>query len=255
MRKREEMTLLKLLNFLHVLMLSVFTGAADGYYFYTWTQCIYSSPDLRDMELIESFCFNKYPVLRFNSTVGMFEGFSDFGVKTAENWNNDTNLLQQTLAKVYTFCKANAKVYEAAIYRKKERPEVRLTSVMPGDSTHPALVKCSVYDFYPPPIKVYWLKDGEEVTSDVTSTEELPNGDWYHQIHSVLEYTPKSAENISCVVEHASFTRPMIYDWTPPAPGFEWDIRLLFTVESAALLLGIITATVGYIYYKIKTWS
>lgn len=95
-----------------------------------------------------------------------------------------------------------------------ERPTVKLSSVMPGDSTHPALVKCSAYNFYPQPIKVYWLKDGVQVNSDVTSTEELPNGDWYYQIHTMLEYTPKSAEKISCVVEHASFTRPMIYDWS-----------------------------------------
>ncbi|XP_059404026.1 H-2 class II histocompatibility antigen, E-S beta chain-like [Carassius carassius] len=247
------MTLLKLLNLQHILMLSVFTATANGYYFHTWKQCIYSSPDLSDMEFIEGFYFNKYPVIKFNSTVGMFEGFSDFGIQTAELWNNNTVVLQQFKAAVDTYCKPNAKPYEAAIYSKKERPTVKLSSVMPGDSTHPALVKCSAYDFYPQPIKVYWLKDGVQVTSDVTSTEELPNGDWYYQIHTMLEYTPKSAEKISCVVEHASFTRPMIYDWTPAAPEFEWDIQLLFIIESAALLLGIIIAASGYIYFKIKT--
>uniref|UniRef100_A0A8C2INM1 Ig-like domain-containing protein n=1 Tax=Cyprinus carpio TaxID=7962 RepID=A0A8C2INM1_CYPCA len=253
MRERGKMTPLNLLNFQHILMLSVFTGTANGYYFHTWKQCIYSSPDLSDMEFIEGFYFNKYPVIKFNSTVGMFEGFSDLGIKTAELWNNDTAVLQQFKASVDTYCKPNAKPYEAAIYRKKERPTVKLSSVMPGDSTHPALVKCSAYNFYPQPIKVYWLKDGVQVNSDVTSTEELPNGDWYYQIHTMLEYTPKSAEKISCVVEHASFTRPMIYDWTPPAPEFEWDIQLLFIIESAALLLGIIIAAAGYMYFKIKT--
>lgn len=71
------------------------------------------------MEFIEGLYFNKYPVIKFNSTVGMFEGFSDLGIKTAELWNNDTAFLQKTRASVDTYCKPNAKPYEAAIYRKK----------------------------------------------------------------------------------------------------------------------------------------
>ncbi len=56
--------------------------------------------------------------------------------------------------------------------------------------------------------------DGVVVTSDVTSTEKMPNGDWYHQIHTELEYTPKAGKKISCMVEHAGFQKPMIYDWS-----------------------------------------
>lgn len=70
---------------------------------------------------------------------------------------------------------------------------------------------CSVYDFYPERIKVYCLIDGKPVTYDVTSTMEMADGDWYYQIQ--LEYAPKSGEKISCVVEHTSFNKPMIYDW------------------------------------------
>lgn len=49
----------------------------------------------------------------------------------------------------------------------------------------------SVYDFFPNKIKVSWLRDGQEVNSDVTSTEVMPNGDWYYQTHSHLEYKPR----------------------------------------------------------------
>ncbi|XP_067308424.1 rano class II histocompatibility antigen, A beta chain-like isoform X2 [Pseudorasbora parva] len=247
------MSLAKLLNFHHILMLSLFTGAANGYYCYQWLQCIYSSPDLSDMVFIEGYYFNKYLFIQFNSTVGKFVGFTEFGVANAEKWNKDLSLLQQTRAQVDAFCKPNAVIAKSAIYDKTVQPKVKLSSVMPDDSRHPALVMCSAYDFYPQPIKVFWLKDGRVVTSDVTSTEELPNGDWLYQIHSVLEYTPKSGEKISCVVEHASFEKPMIYDWDPPAPQFEWDIQLLFTIESVGLLLGIIVAAAGFIYYEIKS--
>ncbi|KAJ8331980.1 hypothetical protein SKAU_G00430380, partial [Synaphobranchus kaupii] len=66
------------------------------------------------------------------------------------------------------------------------------------------MLACYAYDFYPRGIKMTWLRDGVEVTSDVTSTEELANGNWYYQMHSYLEYTPKSGETISCKVEHKS---------------------------------------------------
>lgn len=73
---------------------------------------------------------------------------------------------------------------------------------------------CSAYEFYPEKIKVYWLRNGEVVTTDVTSTMEMANGDWFYQIHSELDYTPKSGEKISCVVEHASSTQPIVKDWS-----------------------------------------
>ncbi|XP_077073445.1 rano class II histocompatibility antigen, A beta chain-like [Siphateles boraxobius] len=243
----------ELLSVHHMLMLSVLTGAADGYYYYRWTQCIYSSPDLSDMVFIEGLYFNRYPFVKFNSTVGKFVGFTEFGVRTAEMWNKDESILQQTRAQVDVFCRPNAELTEAAVYNKTVQPKVKLSSVMPGDNTHPALVMCSVYDFYPEAIKVSWMKDGALVTSDVTSTDERPNGDWLYQIHSELEYTPHAGQKISCVVEHASFSKPMIYDWDPPVPEFEFNIQLLFTIETAGLVLGIIIAATGFIYYKIKS--
>ncbi|KAK7158411.1 hypothetical protein R3I94_004890 [Phoxinus phoxinus] len=236
-----------------LLVLCVLTGAADGYYNYRWTQCIYSSPDLSDMVYIEGFYFNKYPFLKFNSTVGKFVGFTEFGVRNAEMWNKDASILQQARAQVDVFCRPNAKLTEAAVYNKTVQPKVKLSSVMPGDNTHPALVMCSVYDFYPEPITVSWLQDGVVVTSDVTSTEELPNGDWLYQTHSELEYTPKAGQQISCVVEHASFSKPMIYDWDPPVPEFEFNMQLLFTIETAGLVLGITIAAAGFLYYKITS--
>ncbi|RXN32650.1 H-2 class II histocompatibility E-S beta chain-like protein [Labeo rohita] len=93
-------------------------------------------------------------------------------------------------------------------------PVVKLSLVKRGDSRHPSLLMCSAYDFYPEKIKVSWLRDGVVVTSDVTSTEKMPNGDWYYQIHTELEYIPKAGEKISCMVEHAGFEKPMIYDWS-----------------------------------------
>ena len=75
------------------------------------------------------------------------------------------------------------------------------------------MLMCSAYDYYPKQIKVTWMRDGQEVTSDVISTEKLADGDWYYQFHSQLEYTPKSGEKISCMVEHASLDKPIVEYW------------------------------------------
>ncbi|XP_039869349.1 H-2 class II histocompatibility antigen, A-K beta chain-like [Simochromis diagramma] len=93
------------------------------------------------------------------------------------------------------------------------QPSVRIKSKTPLSGQHLAMLVCSVYDFFPNKIKVSWLRDGQEVNSDVTSTEVMPNGDWYYQTHSHLEYKPRSGEKISCVVEHASLSEPLITDW------------------------------------------
>ena len=93
------------------------------------------------------------------------------------------------------------------------QPKIWLRSEQEARGDHPAMLLCSAYDFYPPAIEVYWLRDGEKVTTDVVYTEEMADGDWYYQIHSHLEYTPKSGEKISCVVEHVSFSEPVVYDW------------------------------------------
>lgn len=92
-------------------------------------------------------------------------------------------------------------------------PYVTLSSVKAEYSQHQLMLICSIYDFYPKKIKVTWLRDGKEITSDVTSTDELPNGNWLYQYHSNLEFTPKPGEKISCMVEHASLREPKIYNW------------------------------------------
>ncbi|MCM8651755.1 hypothetical protein MZO44_16880, partial [Lactiplantibacillus sp. E932] len=81
------------------------------------------------------------------------------------------------------------------------------------------------------------MRNGEVVKSDVTSTEEMPNGDWYYQIHSELEYTPKSGEKISCAVDHAGLTKPIIIDWDPSLPESE---RNKIAIGASGLVLGII---------------
>ncbi|XP_026016458.1 rano class II histocompatibility antigen, A beta chain-like [Astatotilapia calliptera] len=111
------------------------------------------------------------------------------------------------------------------------------------------MLVCSVYDFFPSEIKVSWLRDGQEVTSDVTSTEVMPNGDWYYQTHSYLEYTPRSGENISCVVEHASLKEPLITDWEPSSDKSTPESTTLIAIGASMLTLGLILLLAGCFLY------
>ncbi|XP_051758316.1 H-2 class II histocompatibility antigen, E-S beta chain-like [Ctenopharyngodon idella] len=245
------MSLPKVLGCHLILMLSSFTGAANGYYEYMWSRCIYSNRDFSDMVYIDNYSFNKDVDVQFNSTVGYYVGYTEPGVHYAQLWNNDTIGLQQERAEVERVCKPNAELYYTAhLIGKAVPPKVKLSSVTQAGGRHPAMLMCSAYRFYPRWITVSWMRDGKVVKSDVTSTEEMPNGDWYYQIHSHLEYTPKSGEKISCAVDHAGLTKPIIIDWDPSLPESE---RNKIAIGASGLVLGIIIAAAGLIYYKKKS--
>nr|AAI29506.1 Zgc:158870 protein [Danio rerio] len=240
----------KILSLHLMLMLSTFTGAANGYYNSRWNKCIHSSHDFSDMVFIDNYIFNKDVVVQFNSTVGHYVGYTELGVHNAELWNNNSNLLQQERANLERYCKHNAEIRQTAFADKKVPPNVKLSSVTQADGRHPAVLMCSAFRFYPHQIKVTWMRDDKPVKADVTSTEEMPNGDWYYQIHSHLEYTPKSGEKISCMADHSGLTQPIIVDWDPSLSEPE---RNKIAIGASGLVLGIIIAAAGPIYYKKKS--
>uniref|UniRef100_A0A3P9B6K2 H-2 class II histocompatibility antigen, E-S beta chain n=1 Tax=Maylandia zebra TaxID=106582 RepID=A0A3P9B6K2_9CICH len=186
---------------------------SDGFMTYRLSRCDFNSTELKDIRFTDSYYYNMIEIIRFDSNVGTFVGFTDFGVKTAEAWNNIPARLATMRAQKGTYCKPNIDVRYHNLMSKSAPPTVKLHSTTPLSSHHPAMLVCSVYDFFPSKIKVSWHRDGQEVTSDVTSTEEMEDGDWYYQTHCYLEYTPRSGEKISCVVEHASLEKPLITNW------------------------------------------
>ncbi|KAM3838160.1 H-2 class II histocompatibility antigen, E-S beta chain-like [Diretmus argenteus] len=223
---------------------------ANGFLHYVLKDCVFTSADLPDIEYIHSYYHNKVELLRFNSTVGKFVGYTEFGVMNAENWNKDPSYMAVTKAQKEIYCKHNIDIrYESAL-DKSAKPCATLSSATPpAGGRHTAMLMCSVYDFYPSNIHVVWLRDGQEVTSDVTATDELANGDWYYQIHSQLEYTPRSGEKISCMVHHASLQAPLVKDWDPSLPESE---RNKIAIGASGLVLGLVLSLAGFIYYRRK---
>lgn len=69
------------------------------------------------MVYFDNYYFNKYLFIQFDSTLGRFVGFNEYGMKLAEFWNSGP-LVHEERDIVNWFCKGNAEEFDSSISDK-----------------------------------------------------------------------------------------------------------------------------------------
>ena len=80
---------------------------------------MFNSSDLKDIQFIQSVNFNNDEIVRWDSRVGQWVGYTEFGVKNVERWNKDPALLARYRAAREISCKPNIEVYYSAVLDKR----------------------------------------------------------------------------------------------------------------------------------------
>ncbi|XP_029819185.1 T-cell surface glycoprotein CD1b-3-like, partial [Manacus vitellinus] len=104
--------------------------------------------------------------------------------------------------------------YGRATLERQELPVATVFARTP--SPHQLLLVCHVTAFYPRPISVAWLRDGQEVPPgpQLNTSPILPNADLTYQLSSVLAVAPQDGHSYACRVRHRSLgTRSLLVPW------------------------------------------
>ncbi|NWS17478.1 CD1B1 protein, partial [Pachyramphus minor] len=104
--------------------------------------------------------------------------------------------------------------YGRATLQRQELPVATVFARTP--SPHQLLLVCHVTAFYPRPISVAWLRDGQEVPPgpQLSTSPVLPNADLTYQLRSVLAVAPQDGHSYACRVRHRSLgTRSLLIPW------------------------------------------
>ncbi|XP_053845349.1 T-cell surface glycoprotein CD1b-3-like isoform X1 [Vidua macroura] len=104
--------------------------------------------------------------------------------------------------------------YGRAALERQELPVATVFARTP--SLDQLLLVCHVTGFYPRPISVAWLRDGQEVPPGpaLSTSTILPNADLTYQLRSVLAVVPHDGHSYVCRVRHHSLgTRSLLIPW------------------------------------------
>ncbi|XP_063271108.1 T-cell surface glycoprotein CD1b-3-like isoform X2 [Prinia subflava] len=141
----------------------------------------------------------------------------------------------------FWICQSNfltLKRYGREILERQELPVATVFTRTP--SLGQLLLVCHVTGFYPRPISVAWLRDGQEVPPGpaLNTSPILPNADLTYQLRSALAVAPRDGHSYVCRVRHHSLgTRSLLIPWenssAPPTISITIAVLLLVATASA----------------------
>uniref|UniRef100_A0A3Q1GYB3 H-2 class II histocompatibility antigen, E-D beta chain-like n=1 Tax=Acanthochromis polyacanthus TaxID=80966 RepID=A0A3Q1GYB3_9TELE len=92
--------------------------STDGFRHYVTDACHFNSTELKDIEFIRSYHYNKLEFLRFSSSLDKYVGYTELGVKNAERLNKDKAELSAMRAQKERYCLNHVGPYSSNILSK-----------------------------------------------------------------------------------------------------------------------------------------
>ncbi|KGL87058.1 Class I histocompatibility antigen, F10 alpha chain, partial [Charadrius vociferus] len=132
---------------------------------------------------------------------------------TKRKWEEDGTVAEQLKHYLQITCIEWLRKYVSygrAVLERKEPPMVRVS----GKEAYGTLtLRCRAYGFYPRPITVSWLKDGEVRDQETEWGSIVPNSDGTYYTWASIDALPEEKDKYRCRVEHASLPEPVLYAW------------------------------------------
>nr|AAF99283.1 MHC class II beta chain [Caiman crocodilus] len=231
------------------------TEPPEHFIYQTKHECYFTNGTQRVRYLYRDIWDRRQDV-HFDSDVGVFVADTELGEPDAKYWNSQKEWMEYKRGEVDRFCRHNYGVFAPFTAFRSVKPKVKVSPTKSGAQAHPDTLVCSVTGFYPGGIEVKWLKNGQEQTAGVVSTELMQNGDWTFQILVMLEMTPRSGDAYTCQVEHSSLPGPITVLWEArsdsagarmPERGGPGGFRMLTGV--GGFVLGLIFLALGLLVY------
>ncbi|XP_059571340.1 DLA class II histocompatibility antigen, DR-1 beta chain-like [Alligator mississippiensis] len=206
--------------------------------------CLYTNGTQR-VRYVNRYVWDRQDYAHFDSDLGVYVADTELGEPDAKYWNSQKDIMEDRRAAVDT-CRYNYGVLERGhVIGRSVKPKVKVSPAKSGAQAHPDTLICSVTGFYPGGIEVKWLKNGQEQTAAVVSTELMQNGDWTFQILVMLEMTPWSGDVYTCQVEHSSLPGPVTVLWEAQSDS----ARSKMLTGVGGFVLGLVFLALGLLVY------
>ncbi|XP_050776294.1 HLA class II histocompatibility antigen, DR beta 5 chain-like [Gopherus flavomarginatus] len=220
------------------------TEPLEHFLYQTKHECYFTNGTERVRYLYRDI-YNGRQDVHFDSELGVYVADTELGRPDAEFWNKNPAILADRRAAVDTFCRHNYGVIEPFSIERRVQPKVKVSPTKSGSQPHSHLLVCSVTGFYPSGIEIKWLKNRQEQTAGVVSTELLQNGDWTFQILVMLEMSPRRGDVYTCQVEHISLQGPLAVHWEAQSDS----ARSKMLTGVGGFVLGLIFLAPGLLIY------
>ncbi|XP_066129056.1 RLA class II histocompatibility antigen, DP alpha-1 chain-like isoform X2 [Saccopteryx bilineata] len=123
-----------------------------------------------------------------------------------------------------------------------EPPEVTVFPKESVDLGQPNTLICHVDKFFPPVLRVTWLRNGQPVTEGVAETIFLPSTEFRFQRFHYLTFVPSADDVYGCRVEHWGLDGPLLRLWEAPE-----TTQVPEMTETLVCVLGLVLGLTGVI--------